>query len=139
MREAEAADFVRRFAAARSTGRGEELWHSHGRLHYPFADRVVGGDEIGQLNDLTAAQAPGLTWELLGWTFRGSVIVVEWRCANRYGDQTVRWSGVDKLTIEDGRISEEIVYADTGPLQAMRLGRQFEALMRLPDRPVSLD
>ena len=34
------------------------LWHPQGRLHYPFANRVNRGDEIGKINDLTKANAP---------------------------------------------------------------------------------
>ena len=138
MTEAEARDFVERFAAARAIGRGEEFWHPHGRLHYPFANRVIGGDENGLLNDLSTKQAPNLTWELRGWTFRGDVIVIEWLCTNRYDHRTVRFSGVDKLTLEAGRIIEEVVYADTAPLRAMRQGRPFEALIQLPDREIPL-
>jgi len=138
MTEAEAQNFVEQFAAARAAGRGEQFWHSHGRLHYPFANRIIGGDEIGTLNDLSVKQAPNLTWELLDWTFRGDVIVVEWLCTNRYGELTVRFAGVDKLTLENGRIVEEIVYTDTAPLQAMRQGQRFEALIQLPDRAVPL-
>lgn len=134
MTQDEAIKFVEQFAAQRSAGRGEALWHPQGRLHYPFADRVIGGDEIGALCDITAANSPTLTWEMLGWTHRGDVIVVEWLCSNRYGDTTVRFAGVDKLTIQGGKIVEEIVYADTAPLRAMRAGQKLEPLMVFPAR-----
>jgi hypothetical protein len=44
------------------------------------------------------------------------------------------WRGVDKLTLREGRIIEEVVYADTAPLQALRRGETFEALIRMPDQ-----
>jgi|GEM_PF-5375676 len=134
MTEAEAEKFVQAFATARSRGRGEELWSDGGELHYPFANRIVGGDEMGMLNDLAAKNSPNVTWELLGWTHRQNVIVVEWRCTNRYGDTRIEFSGVDKLTIVAGKIVKEVVYTDTAPLQAMRQGRTFEALIQLPKR-----
>jgi hypothetical protein len=39
---------------------------------------------------------------------------------------------VDKITLVEGKILEEIVYADTGPFQAMRQGTVFPALISLP-------
>jgi ketosteroid isomerase-like protein len=135
MTEQEAQDFVDRFAAAwsaRDSNAFLALWHPDGQLHYPFANRALQGREIGMLNDLVTANAPHLTWELVGWTLRGDVLVVEWESSNRYGDRTLRWRGVDKLTLVDGRIVEEIVYTDTAPLQALRQGRTFDALIQLP-------
>src|SRR5688500_12663935 len=136
MTDTEAQTFVDRFAAAWAAKDGAAflaLWHPEGKLHYPFASRVIRGDEIGKLNDLTKANAPHLTWKLLNWTSRGDVVVIEWESSNRYGERVVTWRGVDKLTLKDGRIIEEIVYADTAPLQAMRQGKPFEALIQFPD------
>jgi len=135
MTQQEAQAFVDRFAAAwaaRDGGAFLALWHPDGRLHYPFANRVLKGREIGMLNDLQTAIAPHLTWSLVDWTSRGDVLVIEWESSNRYGDRTLHWRGVDKLTLVDGRIFEEIVYCDTAPLQALRQGRTFEALIQLP-------
>lgn len=136
MTDTDKEDFVARFAAAWASRDPEQflaLWHPDGELHYPFADRVIHGREIGKLNELQNAQAPKLAWKLLGWTSRGDVVVIEWESSNTYGDTAVTWRGVDKMTLKDGRIMEEIVYADTAPLQAMRQGRPFEPLMRLPE------
>jgi hypothetical protein len=135
MTEQEAQAFVDRFAAAWAARDGAAflaLWHPDGELRYPFANRVLKGSEIGRLNDLQVAVVPHLTWTLLGWTWRGNVIVVEWESSNRYGERTLRWRGVDKLTLVDGRIAKEIVYADTAPLQALRQGRSFDALIQIP-------
>jgi ketosteroid isomerase-like protein len=135
MTEQEAQAFVDRFAAAWAARDGAAflaLWHPDGQLHYPFASRILKGSEIGKLNDLQVAVAPHLTWTLLGWTSRGNVVVIEWESSNRYGERTLRWRGVDKMTLVDGKIAEEIVYADTAPLQALRQGRSFDALMQIP-------
>jgi hypothetical protein len=128
--------FVGRFEqawASRSSEAFQSLWHPEGELHYPFAGRVIKGSEIGLLNEIQAASAPELTWELIHWTARGDVVVVEWECSNRYGEAIVTWRGVDKLTLRDGRIIEEVVYADTAPLQALRRGQVFEPLITLPE------
>ena len=136
MTEIEAQTFVDNFAAAwaaRSADAFLALWHPDGQLHYPFANRVLEGSEIGKLNDLTKTRAPQLTWTLLDWTSRGDVVVIEWESSNRYGEHLMVWRGVDKLTLRDGKIIEEIVYADTAPLQALRLQTKFDALIQFPD------
>jgi hypothetical protein len=91
------------------------LWDPHGQLHYPFANRVIMGSEIGELNDLTKTIAPHLTWKLVDWTSRDDVLVIEWESSNRYGNRVIVWRGVDKMALRDGKIIEEIVYCDTAP------------------------
>jgi len=141
MTEQEAQDFVDRFAAAwsaRDSNAFLALWHPDGELHYPFANRVLKGSEIGMLDDLVTTNAPDLTWTLIGWwalvgeRSRDNVIVIEWESSNRYGERTLRWRGVDKLTLRDRRIVKEVVYADTAPLQALRQGRAFDPLIKVP-------
>jgi len=136
MTNVEAQIFVNNFAAAWAARSGDAflaLWHPDGQLHYPFANRVISGSEIGKLNDLTKTRAPQLTWKLVDWTSRGDVVVIEWESSNRYGENLIVWRGVDKLTLRDGKIIEEIVYSDTAPLQALRLGTKFDALIQFPD------
>ena len=136
MSPAEIEAFVDRFTTAWRTRRNEDfeaIWHAHGNLVYPFASRVIKGSEIGVLNDLTKKNAPYLTWRALGWTARGNVIVVEWESSNRYGDRSLTWRGMDKLTLEDGKIIEEVVFTDTAPFQALRRGEAFAPLIAFPD------
>lgn len=133
--ESEAEEFVRRLTAAWAARDGEAflaIWHPDGQLHSQFYDRVIAGREVGKLNDLQRTRVPHLTWTLVGWTWRGDVVVIEWENANQYGEKTVRWRGVDKLTLRGGKIIEEVVYVDTAPIQALRAGRPFDALVQLP-------
>jgi len=136
MTDIEKQTFVDSFAAAWAARDGEAflaLWHPEGLLHYPYANRVIKGSEIGKLNDLTKASSPHLTWKLVDWTSRGDVVVIEWESSNRYGELVIVWRGVDKMTLRDGKIIEEIVYSDTAPLQALRQRTKFEALIQFPD------
>lgn len=136
MSEQEIERFVHAFASAWARRDGDAflaLWHPDGLLHYPFANRVIKGSELGMLTEFQNKGAPNLTWKLLGWTSRDDVVVIEWESSNRYGDQVITWRGVDRITLEDGRIREEVVYADTAPLQARRRGTTFEPLLQLPD------
>src|SRR5262245_42331435 len=111
MTEVEAEMFVAEFAASWAEADGAammRLWHPDGRMHAPWYDRPVRGDEIAALRALLRARNPGLVWSLAGWTWRGDVIVIEWESALPAGEELLRWRGVDKLTLREGRIDEEI-------------------------------
>jgi ketosteroid isomerase-like protein len=132
MTEAQAAQFVEAFAAAwrtRDAAAFEALWHPDGALRWPFTGRAIAGAEIGRLNDMLAAQAPDLVWTLIGWTWRDDVVVVEWENSRGSGEGRARWRGVDKFTLRDGRIAEEVVYTDTAPLRAMQRGEALETMI----------
>ncbi|MGH9949715.1 MAG: nuclear transport factor 2 family protein [Pyrinomonadaceae bacterium] len=136
MMESDAEEFVKKFVGAwetRDSDRFLAIWHPDGKLRSPFYNREVLGIEIGRLNELLKSQIPDLMWKLIDWTWRGNVVVIEWENANRYGEKTVTWRGVDKLTLRDGKIIEEIVYADTAPVHALRTGQPFEALVKLSE------
>lgn len=135
MTEPEAQRFVTQFTHAWQTRRGASflaLWHPDGLLHSPFYDRPVLGRELGTLNDLLLAQSPHLTWSLRDWTFRGDLVVIEWENSNRYGERTVTTRGVDKFTLRDSKIAEEVVYTDTAIFRAARTGSALEPLVKLP-------
>jgi ketosteroid isomerase-like protein len=135
MREEDVAEFVRDFEAAWAAKDGAAflaLWHPEGELHSPIYDRVIYGRELGVLNELQKKATPALVWSLLSWAYRGNVVTVEWESSNRYGDRIVSWRGIDKLTLRNGRIQEEVVYVDTAPLHAMRLGMRLEPLVHMP-------
>jgi len=135
MQQDEAEDFVARFAHAWATKDGAAflaLWHPDGELRSPIYDRVIHGRELGLLNELQLKATPALVWELLSWTCRGDIIHIEWKSSNRYGERLVSWCGVDKMTLENGRIREEIVYVDTAPLQALRMGVALQPLIHVP-------
>jgi hypothetical protein len=134
MTESDAAAFVAAFSAAWQTRNPEAfkaLWHDDGVLHWPYADRPIAGSEIGRLNRLLADQAPDLTWSLIGWTWRDDVVVVEWESSRPAGEALVSWRGVDKFTLRDGLIAEEVVYSDTAPLRALRRGETLAPLVVL--------
>ena len=135
MTESEAETFVKRFEEAWAAREGSmflDLWHPEGNLHSPFYDRVILGQELAALNDFQRAAAPNLTWKLVGWTWREDTVVVEWENSNTYGERLVKWRGVDKFTLREGRIVEEVVYADVSFLHGLRAGKPLEPLLRLP-------
>jgi ketosteroid isomerase-like protein len=139
MTESEVADFVTHFADAWARRDGQrflDFWHPDGTLQSPLYDRPVKGTEFGVLTALVAKLAPDQVWQLLDWTWRpkadGAVVIVEWQSTRVIDGKRFDWRGVDKFTIRNGKIWEEIVYFDTAPLHARRTGQVLEALVRLP-------
>jgi len=134
MIDAAARDFVRRFAAAWAARDGEAflaLWHPDGLLHSPLFDRPIAGAELGRLNELQMRTAPDLVWQLLDWVADGDTIVIEWQSTRIVEGRRLDWRGIDKFRLRDGRIAEERVYMDTGPLRAARAGVALEPVLRL--------
>ena len=139
MTEAEVEQFVTGLAAVWAAGDSEgfrEVWHPDGVLHHVLLDREVAGHEIPRLHRMQIAGAPDLRWTMTDWTWRGDRVIVEfhnsWTTA---GGARFVWRGVDALRLKDGKITEERVYADTGPLRAAREGKIAEPLMRLERKP----
>jgi hypothetical protein len=81
-------DFVTRSAAAWAIRDGEAflaLWHPDGVLHSPLYDRPVAGNELGRLAELVRESASDHVWQLLDWTARGDVVIVEWQAMRMAG------------------------------------------------------
>jgi ketosteroid isomerase-like protein len=72
-----------------------------------------------------------MVWQLLDWTSRGDVVVIEWQAPRTVGGQRLDWRGVDKFRPRDGRIAEERVYMDTAALRSMRNLRWPEPIIAL--------
>jgi ketosteroid isomerase-like protein len=133
MTDAEISDFVTRFAAAWAARDGQafvDLWHPEGLLHTPLVGRTVAGRELNRLMEVQTAAAPDFVWQLLDWTSRGDVVIIEWQTSRFVNGNRFSWRGVDKFRLEAGKIREERVYCDTAPLRALRTG---EALAPITD------
>jgi ketosteroid isomerase-like protein len=132
MSDGEIEDFVTRFAAAWAARDGAAflaLWHPDGVLHSPLYGRPIAGRELGRLNDMLKETAPDHVWQLLDWTARGDVVIVEWQATRRVGGTRIDWRGVDKFRLAAGKIIEERVYMDTAPLRAARSGTALEPIL----------
>jgi ketosteroid isomerase-like protein len=134
MTEAEVSDFVTRFAAAWAARDGEAflaLWHGEGLLHTPLVGRPVKGGELARLMEAQKQAAPDFVWQLLDWSWRGDVVIIEWQTTRIIDGARFDWRGVDKFRLQAGRIIEERVYTDTAPLRAARTGAVLEPMMKL--------
>jgi ketosteroid isomerase-like protein len=92
--------------------------------------RTVQGSELARLMDVQKAAAPDFVWQLLDWTSRGDVVIIEWQTTRIINGARFDWRGVDKFRIKAGRIIEERVYTDTAPLRAARSGTVLEPITR---------
>ena len=130
----EVQDFVTRFAAAWAARDGKaflDLWHPDGMLYTPLVNRPVAGNELARLLEVQMTAAPDFVWQLLDWTSRGDVVIIEWQTTRNVNGVRFEWRGVDKFRIRDGRIAEERVYSDTAPLRAFRSGEKLEPITTL--------
>jgi ketosteroid isomerase-like protein len=133
MTDAEISDFVTRFAAAWAARDGEAflaLWHPEGQLNTPLVGRPVKGSELARLMEVQKEAAPDFVWQLLDWTSRGDVVIIEWQTTRIINGARFDWRGVDKFRIKEGKIWEERVYTDTAPLRAARSGVALEPITR---------
>ena len=129
----EVQDFVTRFAAAWAARDGNaflDLWHPEGLLHTPLVNRPIAGSELPRLLEVQTAAAPDFVWQLLDWTARGDVVIIEWQTTRLINGTRFSWRGVDKFRFKNGKIIEERVYCDTAPLRALRSGEALEPITK---------
>jgi hypothetical protein len=133
MTDAEVQEFVARFAAAWAARDGNaflDLWHPEGLLNTPMVNRTIKGSELDRLMQVQIAAAPDFVWQLLDWSSRGDVVVIEWQTTRIVNGARFDWRGVDKFRIKAGKIIEERVYCDTAPLRALRSGEALEPITK---------
>jgi SnoaL-like domain len=96
MTDAEIQEFVTRFAAAWAARDGKaflDLWHPEGLLHTPLVNRAVSGSELDRLMEVQKAAAPDFVWQLLDWTSRGDVVIIEWQTTRVINGARFDWRG----------------------------------------------
>jgi ketosteroid isomerase-like protein len=96
-----------------------------------MVSRTIKGSELNRLLEVQTAAAPDFVWQLLDWTSRGDVVIIEWQTTPNVNGARFEWRGVDKFRIRAGKIAEERVYNDTAPLRAFRSGEKLEPITTL--------
>src|SRR3982074_580532 len=110
MTDAEVQDFVTRFAAAWAARDGQafvELWHPEGLLHTPLVGRTIAGSELDRLMAVQIAAAPDFVWQLLDWTARGDVVIIEWQTTRIVNGARFDWCGGDKCRLGACQVTED--------------------------------
>ena len=93
MTDAEIQEFVTRFAAAWAARDGNaflDLWHPEGLLHTPLVGRTRQGQRARPPDGGADAAAPDFVWQLLDWTSRGDVVIIEWQTTRNVNGVQVR-------------------------------------------------
>ena len=135
MTDAEIQEFVTRFAAAWAARDGNaflDLWHPEGLLDTPLVNRPVKGSELGRLMEVQNSAAPDFVWQLLDWTSRGDVVIIEWQTTRNVTARASNGAASTSSASGNGKIIEERVYSDTAPLRAFRKGEKLEPITTLP-------
>ena len=101
------------------------------RCTTPLVDRPVKGSELARLMEVQTASAPDFVWQLLDWTSRGNVVIIEWQTTRHVERRGVSTGAASTSSgFRDGKIAEEVVYSDTAPLRAFRSGEKLEPITK---------
>lgn len=119
MDDREAQTFVEAFQAAWDSKQPDTfvaLWLPDGKMYHPvFGDRVLLGRDYPMR---TLAGQPDYEYQVEEWAQRGDRLLLQWRSKMTFGDKRLEFAGVDMFRLESGRIREERVFMDTGPIWA---------------------
>ena len=113
--------FATRFAEAwaRPDGSGfAELWRADGVFVHPTVASPLRGTDVPRWAERIKAALPDLTFEVDAWAARADLVLLQWTSTATVAGRSLRWSGVDRFRLRDGRIAEEVVYFDTLPVWA---------------------
>jgi len=80
--------------------------------------------------EVQTAAAPDFVWQLLDWTSRGDVVIIEWQTTRIVTVSGSAGAASTNFRIRAGRIIEERVYCDTAPLRAASTGETLEPITR---------
>jgi len=123
----DAARFVERFADAWAGPHADrllDLLHPQVRLVQPMfastADRAAA--ETGFFRALFRF-LPDVRLAVVRWSAVGDTVFIEWTASATLGGRPIRWSGVDRFLLADGRATERVAYFDAIPLLLAVLGR----------------
>ena len=121
------ARFVERFAdawAGPHPDRLLELLHPDVRLVQPMFASTAGraSAESGFFRTLFRF-LPDLRLEVVRWSAVGDTVFIEWTASATLGGRPVRWPGVDRFLLADGRATERVAYFDSIPLLVAVLRR----------------
>ena len=108
--------FVSRFVDAWArfdSGGFAELWLDDGVFVHPTVAAPLSGSEVPMWSERIKKALPNFTFQADEWASRGNLVFLQWTSTATVGTRSLRWSGVDRFRLRDGRISEEVVYFDT--------------------------
>jgi ketosteroid isomerase-like protein len=114
---AAAADWVDRFSERWRDGadldRLRDLMHPDTQNLIPPMHEPADREGVIALFKRSREQLPDLRLEVIRWASSGDTVFVEWAASATVAGRPVRWQGVDRVRLRDGRTYEGRVYWDT--------------------------
>ena len=96
-----------------------------------WAGRVK-GSELDRLMEVQTAAAPDFVWQLLDWTSRGDVVIVEWQTTRVINGARFDWRGVEQVP-HPGRQGDRgagLFGRHRAAARALRSGEALEPITR---------
>jgi ketosteroid isomerase-like protein len=123
----DAARFVGAFAEAWAGPHRERLLallHPDVRLVQPIFGSTTGRETADAMFFQPLFRLlPDLRIAVTGWSAAGDVVFIEWAASATLGRRPLRWSGVDRFVLAEGRAVERVAYFDALPLVVAILRR----------------
>lgn len=117
--EAEAVDFVRRFAemwADPTPERLNGLIHEDAEFVQPVEPVVRGHDQAHAFWRRLFSLMPDLHGEIISWGHRDGVVYIELRLSGTLGGRPFSWISLDRIHLEQGKVRQRVAYFDPLPL-----------------------
>ena len=90
-----------------------DLWLDDGVFVHPTVASPLRRSEVPKWSQRVKAAMPDFTFQADECASYGDLMFLQWSSTATVGDQSLRWSGVDRFRLRDWNISEEVVYFDT--------------------------
>ena len=121
------ARFVEEFArgwAGPDAGALLDLLHPDVQLRQPMFAPTTGREMAAALLFGPLFRfLPDLRLAVVRWSTADDTVFIEWTASATLGGRPLRWSGVDRFTLADGRAIERVAYFDAVPLLVAVLRR----------------
>jgi len=113
---AAAASWVAQFRAHWRDGnidRLRELMHPDTQNLIPPMREPADREGVIAMFKQTLERMPDLRLEVIRWAASGDAVFLEWAATATVAGRPIRWQGVDRVRLRDGRTFEGQVYWDT--------------------------
>lgn len=95
-----------------------EMVHPEARIDHSGMEEPIRGDEEPDYVRGIKALLPDISLEMKNWAARGDVVFVEYAMAATVNGEQVKWDGIGRFELRDGRVIDAIGRWDPTAIQA---------------------